>query len=85
MFGTLTLNDIAKDLKLSRKTTQRLARKGVFPVIAIKNKKGHSYVIPFDEYLNWKKNKKQENEENNLLSDWDLLFEERNNWIEWSL
>lgn len=83
MLGTITLNDIAKDLKLSRKTTQRLARKGVFPVIAIKNKKGHSYIASIDEYLNWKKQKQTEKQKNNFLSDWDLLLKEKGNWIEW--
>ena len=82
MLGTLTLNDIANDLKLSRKTIQRLARKGVFPVFAIKNKKGHSYLVPLNKYLNWKKKRQKENNENELLSDWDLLLKEKQHWIE---
>ncbi len=42
----LTLDDIARELRVSRKTIQRLAINGKLPTITISRRGGFTYVVP---------------------------------------
>ena len=55
MLDILTLNDIAKDLRTSKRTIQRLATNGLLPVLRIQNGKRFSRVVPIYEYFEWKR------------------------------
>ena len=83
MYEILTVEDIAKDLRKTKRSIQRLARSGELPVSKIPRSTGYAYGVPLQTYLDWKKDRLKKQEENKLISGWDLLKKEIPTWLEW--
>ena len=83
MKDILTLDDIARELRVSRKTVQRLATSGNLPAITVSRRGGFTYVVPIQSYFNWKLNYKKQKEENKCLSDFNFIQDAQNKWSEW--
>ena len=83
MKDLLTLDDIARELRVSRKTVQRLAKSGKLPAITISRRGGFTYAVPMQNYFDWKREWVKKKEEKNCLSDRDFLLKEKENWLEW--
>ena len=78
----LTIYDIAKDLKVSTRTVQKIAKRGELPTISATRRGGYYYLVPFHAYLNWKKDKAIKRKENDLLADFDFILKEEEKWLE---
>ena len=81
MKDVLTLDDIARELRVSRKTVQRLATSGKLPTTTISRRGGFTYVVPIQSYFDWKKGFKEKKEKDKLLSDWDTLKRQKDEWL----
>jgi len=79
----LTLINIAKDLRKSLRTVQRLAKNGSLPVITKSTKSGFIYVVPLQAYIEWKNQKLAKSKECNFLSDLDFLKQQIDGWLSW--
>ena len=83
MKDTLTLLDIAKDLRVSKRSVQRLIQSGELQAISVPRKSQFKYLVPLQTYFEWKNRRFSKKEENNYLSDVDFLIKEKDTWIEW--
>lgn len=83
MKDVLTLDDIARELRVSRKTIQRLATNGNLPAITISRRGGFTYVVPVQSYFNWKIGYKKKKKECKNLSDFNFIKEAQKKWSEW--
>ena len=83
MKDVLALDDIARELRVSRKTVQRLATSGKLPTTTISRRGGFTYVVPIQSYFDWKKGFKEKKEKDKLLSDWDTLKRQKDEWLDW--
>jgi len=83
MIETLTLEEVAKDLRVSSRTVRRLAKSGDLPVITKPFKGGFYYTVPVTSYLEWKSKHANEEKEDNLLSDSSSLNMLQEEWLDW--
>lgn len=83
MDNFLTLNTIAKDLKLSTRTIQRLAKNNVLPVISKTRRGGYYYVVPVHTYFEWKSKWKNKKNEDRFLCRKKFLLSHIQDWIVW--
>lgn len=83
MKDLLDLNDIARELKVSRRTVQRLANSGELPAITVSRRGGFTYVVPLQSYFEWKRSYKKKKEEIKKLSDIDFIQDAQIEWLEW--
>jgi integrase/recombinase XerD len=83
MIETLTLEEVAKDLRVSSRTVRRLAKSGDLPVITKPFKGGFYYTVPVSSYLEWKSKHANEKKEDNLLSDSSSLNMLQEEWLDW--
>lgn len=51
MKDMLTLAEIARELRVSTKTVQRLASSGELPAITVPRRGGFTYVVPLQNYF----------------------------------
>ncbi len=55
----ITLDTIAKELRVTRRTVQTLASTGKLPAITVSRRGGFTYVVPLQSYFEWKYNFKK--------------------------
>lgn len=79
----LTLNTIAKDLKLSIRTIQRLAKNNTLPVISKTRRGGYYSVVPVQTYFKWKSEWVNKKNENTFLCRKKSLLSHVSEWISW--
>ncbi len=79
----ITLDVIAKELGVTRRTIQTLASTGELPAITVSRRGGFTYKVPIQAYFEWKQGFKKKVKENEYLSDFDFLKQEQDRWIEW--
>ena len=84
MKDMLTLAEIARELRVSIKTVQRLASSGELPAITVPRRGGFAYVVPLQNYFDWKRDYKVKKEENKSLSDLKTIKQFQDEWILWS-
>lgn len=84
MKDLISIDDIARELKVSHRTIQRLAANGSLPAITITRRGGFTYVVPLQSYFNWKTSYKKKKEEHKHLADFNVIKEEQSKWSEWS-
>ncbi len=80
---TLTIEQVAQDLRLSRRSVQRLAQNNEIPTITKPFRGGFEYLIPLNSYLVWKQNRSIKAKENSSLSNLDSINELKEEWIDW--
>lgn len=80
---TLTIEQVAQDLRLSRRSVQRLAQNNEIPTITKPFRGGFEYLIPLNSYLVWKQNRSTKAKENSSLSNIDSINDLKEEWIEW--
>lgn len=80
---TLTIEQVAQDLRLSRRSVQRLAQNNEIPTITKPFRGGFEYLIPLNSYLVWKQNRSTKAKENSNLSNIDSINRLKEEWIEW--
>ena len=80
---TLTIEQVAQDLRLSRRSVQRLAQNNEIPTITKPFRGGFEYLIPLNSYLIWKQNRSIKAKENSSLSNIDSINELKEEWIDW--
>jgi len=80
---TLTIEQVAQDLRLSKRSVQRLAQDNEIPTITKPHRGGFVYLIPLNSYLVWKQNRSTKAKENSSLSDLDFINELKEEWIDW--
>jgi integrase/recombinase XerD len=83
MIETLTLEEIAQDLRVSPRSVRRIAKSGNLPVISKPFKGGFRYIVPLQSYLDWKKDKYNRKCNINYLGDLTFLKEKQKEWTEW--
>ncbi len=83
MKDSIRLENIARELNVSRKTVQRLVSRGEIPAISVIGQGGLKYVVPIQSYLEWKLNYKKKKEEDKYLSDFGFLKEQQIKWLDW--
>ena len=79
----ITLDVIAKELRVTRRTIQTLASTGKLPAITVTRRGGFTYKVPVQAYFEWKRGFKKKIKENEYLSDFDFLKQEQIKWLEW--
>ena len=79
----IKLEDIARELKVSRKTIQRLASSGKLPAITVSRRGGFTYAVPLQNYFEWKVKFKKDKQLKDYLSDLAFLKQEQIKWLEW--
>lgn len=83
MFDLLSIRDIAKDLRKSRRTVLRLVESGKLSALTKPRGDKYAYMVPMQEYLNWKMNGLKTKNENDFISEWDLVLKEKDEWVLW--
>ncbi len=83
MDGLISLDDIAKELRVTRRTIQTLASTGKLPAITVTRRGGFTYKVPLHSYFEWKQNFKKKIKEDEYLSDFKFLKEQQIKWLEW--
>ena len=83
MENLLDLDAIAKELRVTRRTVQKLVRSGELPSITVTRRGGYTYKVPLQEYYDWKRQSYKKQEERESLSDVKLLKQEQVKWLEW--
>ena len=83
MEDLIDLDDVARELRVTRRTVQKLARSGELPAITITRRGGFTYKVPTRAYFEWKTGYRKKKEENKKLSDQNFLLEEQEKWLEW--
>ncbi len=64
---TLSIADIAADLKVSERYVRKLASNKEIPTITKPFKGGYSYIVPLKFYLEWKENRFTKTKENEAI------------------
>ena len=80
---TLTIEQVAQDLRLSKRSVQRLVQKNEIPAITKVAPGGFVYLIPLTSYLAWKQSRDTKAKENNHLSNLEYINELKEEWIDW--
>ena len=80
---TLSIADIAADLKVSERYVRKLASNKEIPTITKPFKGGYSYLVPLKLYLEWKDSRYTKTKENGHLSNLNFLHEHKEEWIRW--
>ncbi len=80
---TLTLDEVAGDLRLSKRSVLRLAKTKELPTITKPFPGGFTYLVPLNSYLEWKKTKHSNKKEENHLANRAFLKEQINEWVDW--
>lgn len=83
MLDTLTIDEVAKDLKISPRSVRRLAKNGDLPVITKPFRGGFNYTVPVVSYLEWKKGYYKAKKDKNYLADLTFLKAKQDEWLEW--
>lgn len=83
MKDLISLDNIAKELRVSHRTVQRLASSGELPAITVSRRGGYTYAVSLQSYFDWKQGHKKKKEENKYLSDFDFLKEQQIKWLDW--
>ena len=81
---TLTIEQVAQDLRLSTRTIKRLAKSNEIPTITKPFKGGFAYLVPLSSYLIWKEQRNTKAKENKHLSDFQSVQGLKEEWITWS-
>ncbi|MBI2995095.1 MAG: tyrosine-type recombinase/integrase [Candidatus Melainabacteria bacterium] len=79
----MTLNEVAGDLRLSRRSILRLAKAKDLPTITKPFPGGFTYLIPLNSYLEWKKTRQLKKKEENSLSNKTFVKEQISEWLDW--
>lgn len=79
----LTLDEVADDLRLSRRSILRLAKAKELPTITKPFPGGFIYFVPLNSYLEWKKTRYLKKKEESFLSNADFVKEQINEWLDW--
>lgn len=80
---TLSLQEVAGDLRLSYRTVRRLAKDGEIPTITKTARGGFCYVVPSHLYFEWRKQRNSRKRGDNYLSNLSFLKEKQEEWVEW--
>lgn len=79
----LSIQEIAQDLRLSKRQALRLAKSKEFPTITKPAQGGFTYLVPLNSYLEWKGLRNTRAKENNHLSNLNQLRELIDEWVDW--
>ena len=80
---TLTLDEVADDLRLSKRSILRLAKAKDLPTITKPFPGGFTYLVPLNSYLEWKKISHLKKKEENYLSNSTFIKEQIDEWLDW--
>lgn len=80
---TLSIADIAADLKVSERYVRKLAKNNEIPTITKPFKGGFTYLVPASLYFDWKKNRNDFKKANGYLSNIEFLKEKQDEWLSW--
>ncbi|MBI3591381.1 MAG: tyrosine-type recombinase/integrase [Candidatus Melainabacteria bacterium] len=80
---TLSIEEVAEDLKLSKRSVLRLARNEKLPTLTKPFPGGFRYIIPLALYLEWKKQSNGKKSQNSSLYDASFVKEQQQEWLEW--
>ncbi len=80
---TLSIADIAADLRVSERYIRKLAKNNEILTITKPFQGGFIYLVPASSYFDWKKNRNNFKKANGYLSDYEFLQEKQKEWLSW--
>ncbi len=80
---TFTLNQVAQDLRVSTRTVKRLAKSKEIPTVTSPHKGGFCYLVPANQYFDWKKKNYNKKKTNENLANLEFIKQEKEQWLNW--
>ena len=80
---TFTLKEVAQDLRISTRTVKRLAKSKEIPTITNPHKGGFCYLVPVNQYFDWKKKNHNKKKTNESLANLEFIKQEKEQWLNW--
>ena len=80
---TLTLKQVAQDLRVSTRTVKRLAKSKEIPTVTRPHKGGFCYLVPVNQYFDWKKKNYNKKKANENLANLEFIKQEKKQWLNW--